>query len=432
MIQKPQSPSEVLNQATAIHCSFAITGKYSKETVQSHWNQLMKNYPYCVDYEWAGGIFEKENKIIEITIENQHPKTIQHAIRIVLEECHYYAYDTRSFGKEKSSLLIFSTIEIENKEYTIFGMYQCHSRTDFKSVIYFMEDFLNYFDETFDISSSQVIPMGSCFSQILEQNCIPSKERSIEIKQQTPKNILTYDFTHIKGEEPHWRESHHEHHLRSAGSITLSQEEIKTFIKWCKSHNFSTQAVFWAIQLKTYEKLFERKSKNADTVVLMSPFDCRNVLGIHDPIIGMYIDVIYPMFPVSFIDLSIEEMAKQLTDYIRSVNTFNSKELDRYRDFIYNGHFESIDIPNTAFFSNVAGMKVMNRLTNPMKEKFVDFLISSFPRNNHDEAVTPTIYSWGLYNGISIITVFYNGIVEHDLIDRILIEMKNMVLSLSQ
>ena len=65
MIQKPASPSECLNQHTAIHCSFAITGTYTLETVQKHWNTLNRNYPYCTDYEWIEGVFEQENKVVE-------------------------------------------------------------------------------------------------------------------------------------------------------------------------------------------------------------------------------------------------------------------------------------------------------------------------------------------------------------------------------
>ena len=428
MIQKPKSPSEVLNQSTAIHCSFAITGIYSKETIQTHWNTLMKNYPYCVDYEWYEGVFEKENKVVEVTINKTETTTLKSALQEVLEQCHYIGYDTRSFGKEKSALLIFSCIEIESIEYTIFGMYQCHSRTDFKSINYFMEEFLNYFDENY---IPQNVPMGTYFPQILEYNCIPSDERSEELKREKPKNIVTYDFTHVKGEEPKFRKNEHGFFPRTALSTTLTSEQIGPFLKWCKKHNFSTQAVFWAIQMKVYEKLFERKNKNSDTVCLMSPFDCRNILGIHDPIIGMYIDVIYPTFPVSFLDLPLEEMAKQLTQYIRSVNTFNSKEFDRYRDFMYKRNYDSINFPYTAFFSNVSGLKTLDRLTDKMKGKFCDFLISSFPRNTHDPDVTPTIYSFGLFNGISILTVFFNGMVENDVIQRILDEMIKMIFSLS-
>ena len=61
-------------------------------------------------------------------------------------------------------------------------MAQSKEKTDFKSIIYLMEEFLNYFDDSY---IPQIVPMGTYFPQILEHN---------DIWWITPEEIPNYDF----------------------------------------------------------------------------------------------------------------------------------------------------------------------------------------------------------------------------------------------
>ena len=425
MIRRPASPSEVVNQVSAIHCSFAITGTCTEESIQNNWNKLMKNYPYCMDYEWHSGTFDWENKVLFVSLPEEAKTSINTALRLILEECYFEAIETRAMGKDKSALLVCSSMTIEEKEYTLFGMYQCHSKTDFKSVVYLTEEFLNYFDE---IYVGKVLPMGSYYKDIVERRCSPSKERSLELENEKPRDVVLFNCTRLKGEEPKYREKRDGLYAQTCGCIKLTEEETSRFIKWCKSHNFSTQAVFWSIQLKVYNKLFDKQREDAKHIVLMSPFDCRNVLGINTPIIGMFIDAMFPTFPADFLDSSIEEMASRLSTYIRSLDKLEHPEFDRFRDFCYNGNKQSIAFPHTAFFSNIAGMKVMERLTSTMKERFVDFYLSRFVRRPFaDETVAFSMYSYGFFDGTCDLIALYNGKVYPEVAERVLNEMKMII-----
>ena len=195
MIQTPKSPYEALAQICGIDCCFSIKGKYDKETVQKHWNQLMDAYPYCIDYEWIEGTFDEINEVIEISLPSEQITCINDAMRIMIDECFFVAIDTRCAGKKKSALLLFSSVTIESQDYTVFAMYQNHSRTDFKAMVYLAEDFLNFFDEKYVHKS---LPMGSYFPEFVAANCFPSAERSAVLQETVPTNILQFDFTSLK------------------------------------------------------------------------------------------------------------------------------------------------------------------------------------------------------------------------------------------
>ena len=163
----------------------------------------------------------------------------------------------------------------------------------------------------------------------------------------------------------------------------------------------------------------------------MFPYDCRKLVGITTPTIGLYPEDIYPMFPVSFLDLSIEEMAHQLTTYIRNIKTLNAIEFDRYRDGYYNGNIPSVAFPNTCFFSNLGSFKAMERLTPTMKERFVDFQFSGCSRvAENSENVYIAIHSFGLFNGCCNLCASYIGKIEHSIVQKVLDELKEMIINL--
>ena len=136
--------------------------------------------------------------------------------------------------KKKSSLLLYSSITIENEEYMIFRMYQCHSRIDFKSIVYLVEEFLNLFDETY--ISSSLISISSYYDEYLSQQCSPTKECHEQIIKETPHNILTFDFTTLKEKEMIFRDIKKGYYPHLSETMKLSPEETKKLITYCKQH----------------------------------------------------------------------------------------------------------------------------------------------------------------------------------------------------
>ena len=468
MIKTPESPYETLAQIVGINCGFCIKGKYIKEEIQNKWNLFLQKYPYCVDYEWTEGIFDQfktvntieineTNEIREIDIQkifetnqskekNENEEFIEiteinQAMRIIIEESFYFSIQTRSVGKLKSASLVFSSIEIQKEWYSFFGMYQCHSRTDLTSLNYLVEEFLNLFDENKMINEkdNQIVPILSYYPQYVENNCSPSIDKRDEILKTIPTNVLQFDCSQMKGEEMKYREIREGLYAQTSETLKLNKNETTTFLQWCKNHSLSPQAVFNAIQLKVYNNLFERKCISTNqkeemnqTIVFMFPYDCRNLVGITTPTIGLYAEDIYPMYPESFLSLSIEEMAQELTTYVRNITTLTASEFDRYRDGYYNGHFASVTFPISCFFSNLGKLKVMERLTPTMKEKFIDFQCAGCSRiAQNSEDVSISIHSFGLFDGSCNLCASYNGKIEYQIVVKTLNAIKEMIINLN-
>lgn len=213
--------------------------------------------------------------------------------------------------------------------------------------------------------------------------------------------------------------------------MKLSPEETKKLITYCKQHSFSMQALFYAIQLTIYNKMFNRLSKNEEMIVLMIPYDLRSFLHITTPMIGLYAEDIYLIFPISFINLSIEEMASQLTTFIKSVDSLKSPIFDRYRDGYYNGNLSSVSFPNSGFFSNIGKFTVMERLTSEMKKKFIDFHLSTSTRiPQNSDIVSICIHSFQLFDGSCNLSASYIGKISHEIVINVLEEIRQTIHSL--
>ena len=61
----------------------------------------MRNYPYCIDFEWINGIFDEINEVIEIQLPIEKIITIKDSMRIMIKECFYESIETRCIGKKR-------------------------------------------------------------------------------------------------------------------------------------------------------------------------------------------------------------------------------------------------------------------------------------------------------------------------------------------
>ena len=426
-----------------IQCSFALDIEYSLSEIQKNWNLFLLKYPYCIDYETTESIELKDNEIYSINLQEKYQcKTISEYLDEIIKENSFEVAKTRCFGMKKSSLLTTSIINLNNKKYTLFSMYHCHSKTDFKSIVYFVEEFLSFFDESNSIEM-KVIPIQSEYSKLLELNCLPSIEKRNQIEKEIQRDILTFNILSLLNKSKFISIENQQKAKEEikeiipncfiSQTLKLSKEETKKLIHYAKQFELSIEAVLLSVMLKSYCECFDINDSNMKTISFMIPFDVRKLFGFDEHCIGIFGEGIYPSYPSSFLDLSINEMSKQLTDYIRSITSFDSNTFDRFRDVIYCGNSSLGNIPYTLSLSNMGRFKVMERVSSSLKQHIVDFHLSGcnrFPCTRQMNSMM--IHSYLLFDGTCNLSLSYAYSIIPSIIPEIVLnKMYSLLTSLN-
>ncbi|EKE40121.1 hypothetical protein ENUP19_0046G0042 [Entamoeba nuttalli] len=430
------STFEQIYQQKGIQCSFALKRNIPKEDIEKCWDKLMKEYPYCCNYEEE--IYSEDNKPLYISIQSYPIHSIQEALDYIIRENSFEVAKTRCFGMKKSSLLIYSYITLNSTQYTIFGMYQCHLKTDFKSIVFLVESFLNYSVQI----EHQHYPIQTAYSNLIEVNGIPDDERKEMAELFIQRNVIQYDYSKLKDESLITKDKLLEAQEETntiipncfiSKTIKLNQEETTNFIQWCNDNNLSIQATLLAIQLKTYDHLFNKQNKQATTIAFMIPYDIRKFLPkIQKESIGCFYENIYPSYPYNFLQLSIKEMAEQITQYIKNIDEINHPFFDRFRDAVYCGNTNLLKLPYTTTLTNINSFIVMERLHPLIKKDFIDFHISNCKRIQCNKEMKELIvYSYFLFDGTCNISLSYEySIIPSIISEEVLKEMYSIIITL--
>ncbi|EDR29924.1 hypothetical protein EDI_233760 [Entamoeba dispar SAW760] len=418
------SPYEKTCEVLGIQCSFAMLGKL--EHIEKQWEQLMNMYPYCTDYE--GVNTTTNNPSVEVDIQKKYSlESISQTLDLMIKELSKEIAKTRTFGStNKSALLMYSYVVFNGQEYTVFAMYQCHCKTDFKSVVLLAQSFLNLFNNEKD----KVYPIETSYKVLTDKGCLPSANQRQIIMENLPKNVLRYDCSHLK--DPHSIQSVLDDPIpncMTSVTIKLTKNEFNSFALWCRSRHLSIQATLLAIELKAYEKLFDRKGNNAESISFLVPFDLRRFLPFESDCIGLLSETIYPTLPISIINQSIEQISICLTKKLKEVTNINSEAFDRYRDAYYCGNMALMGVKHTCSVSNVSSFAVMNGLSQPLKDRFVDFHMSGcvrVPCNSMMEDLT--IHTYSLVDGSFNCSLTYPyGIIQTSVAEAVLKTFKDII-----
>ncbi|ELP92573.1 hypothetical protein EIN_073960 [Entamoeba invadens IP1] len=349
---------------------FVLRHVFNEDEINAAYEAFLTDYPYCFDYELPPETkltAEQLSSLKPMKIELQKSyeiKTIQTAVDSITREVSIEVAKTRTVGKEKTSLLVYSEICCDKTNYTIFSLFICHSKTDFKSLTYLMESLLNHLFKT----KTPIREFVSEYPHLVENNLLKVDREAIN--KNLPKCVLQYDFSHIKNADAKTKElevsqtSKYIQNCVVSHTLNLSPEKVAKIISYCKTNNLSVQAFFISVLLKTYDELFEKTNANeADTVAFMIPYDTRKLLpNTKQETIGVMAEALYPLFPLNFLSKSVLEMATELTTYVLSVDSMSTPLFNRFRDGIYNGNFTAGMSPFTISLSNMGGFKVLDRV----------------------------------------------------------------------
>ena len=316
---------------------------------------------------------------------------------------------------KKHSLLAYAKVQLKNETYTLFSLYTPHGRTDFKSISFIVTSFLNSFD---DIST--IYPMESMSKVIIEKNLLPKVEerQSLIEKYFNYKQTLQIDFSKLKeniqmeNEEKKNVENEENDNNQTpyliSETIKISKEQMKIITEYCKSNNLSTQALLYAAYLKASMELFQSNQTEADVVNFQIIYDQRKPAVNNEKCIGLFAEGTYPYLTIDALNKSILDISKELTQRIRKVTSLENEELRRYRIECYYINKELYTIQFSLSATNMGKFKVLEDLSDNIKEKFVDYhFLNGLRYPITCDYKKTEIHMYGLFDGTCNISLSY-------------------------
>ena len=440
---------EKIGKFIGMQCSFAFDCELSTTIIQNHWNQLMEKYPYCLDYEYTEGmqLESTTNEIYQINIQEKYQITsITEALNELIKENSFEVARTRLYGMNKSALLTYSLCTINNKCYTVLAMYICHSKTDFKSLVYLVEEFVSFFSELNDNKQpieTKKIPFESCYPYLVENNCIPLKENKEQIMKLIPKDVVHFDFLSplrsesldLTEEEKQQAEEEIKELIPNcivSETMKLTSDETKKLVAYAKERKLSIQAVLFCALLKVFRKVLQLKDENMKTLLLMILYDVRAFSKLDEHCFGIFGDGVYPTYPLSFIEKPIEVMAQEMTEYMKTVSSNHSKEFDLFRYCIYHIDNEIGAVPYTSSLSNIGRFVVFDRVNESIRKHILDYHFSDCNRYLSTKDMTrPMIHTFLMNDGSCNFSMSYSfSVIPSIIIKKILNELHSLLISL--
>jgi len=424
----------------SVFCSFGVKEDYSEELIKEKWLKLQNNYPYLYNYESIEG---KSDYIytdnLPIKFEHQyHGDSIKDYLNEIINFLSNESLKQERLSQKKS-LLAYSKVQIKNSILTLFSLYTPHARTDFKGLTFFVTSFLNSFDNV-----TTIYPMESMNKILVEKNLLPKVEERQELikKYFNYKQTLLVDFSKLKENIPLTEEEKKIIKNETSGdiqttylvseTIKLNENEIKTISENCKNNGLSMQALLYAAYLKASIELFENNQKEADVVNFQIIYDQRKPTVNNEKCIGLFAEGTYPYLPIDDINKSVIDISRELTQRIRRVSSLDNDELNRYRIECYYFHKELYSIEFSLSATNMGKFKVLDDLSDSIKEKFVDYHFLNGLRYPIAKDYGKTeVHMYGLFDGTCNITLSYP---KHNIpsvfVQKLLNRTKEIMLSL--
>ena len=137
------------------------------------------------------------------------------------------------------------------------------------------------------------------------------------------------------------------------------------------------------------------------------------------------------MFFIRFIKKIIYRISIDLNNRIRKIKSIDNEEFKRYRLECYHFHKELYTIQFSFSASNMGKFKVLEDLSNNIKEKFIDFYFMCgfrFPLSNNYKDIA--IHMFGLFDGSCNISLSYpEHIIPSVYIKKLLEKTKEIMLN---
>lgn len=430
---------ETILSSLSIFCSFGVKEDYIDELIKLNWIKLQKIYPYLYDYtSIVDNNYDYSNNL-PIKIELKDNNNLDECLIKMISNLSKESIKPEILSQKKS-LLAYSKILITNTKYTVFSLYIPHSRTDFKSISFIVTSYLNLFDNI-----TTIYPMESLNKIMVEKNLIPEiEERPKLIKKFfNYKQILKFDFSKLNEkillteEEKKIIENEKNNYLNiksfymTSKTLKISKEEIQYIFNICKKDNLSIQGLLYAAYLKASLELFKSNINEADAVNFQIIYDQRKNTVNNEKCIGLFADGTYPCFSLDLLKKSVMEISKDLTNRIRKIKSIDDEEFKRYRLECYHFHKELYTIQFSFSASNMGKFKVLEDLSNNIKEKFIDFYFMGgfrFPLSNNYKDIA--IHMFGLFDGSCNISLSYpEFVVPSIFMKKLLQKMKDIILN---
>ena len=442
---------ETILASYTLLCTFALKSDYSEEVITNSWLKLQNQYPYLHDYTSIVHHKEENNDYsdnVPLKFQIRGNLTIQEGINKLSDNLSKEIIQPEHSGKKNALLSYtkFYPMNDINNIYTLFSLYVSHSRTDLRSMTYFVDSFLSLLEDDKEI----IYPIESIYPTLIEKNLIPPvEEKKILIQKYfNYKCPLNFDYVHVKDaiklskEEKAVYEEELQHHEEPiyfiSRTIKYSASEMNKILGFCKKHELSVQALLDAAYLKAGLEFFHSNIEEADAINFQVIFDHRQPSIGTEKCIGNFPEAAYPYLPISFGQKSVLVIAKALTEKIKSFIPPNSSSLysdsfGLYRIECYHVSNGEYNINFSFSASNLGRLKCFNELTPDMKEKFVDFTFlagSQYSLPNTIKAVSSHMYS--LFNGSCNHTLhFPHAVIYSPYIIKFLGRIKEIMLNCS-
>ena len=254
-----------------------------------------------------------------------------------------------------------------------------------------------------------------------EKNLIPDvKERQDMIKKYfNYKQTLLFDFSKFKenikltDEEKNiikneQNDINNQNNYLISETIKLNINDINSILEKCKKNNLSLQALIYAVYLKASMEFFENNINKADVVNFQIIYDQRKLTVNNEKCIGLFAEGTYPYLPINMMNKSIIDISKELTKHIRKINSLNDEEFKRYRIECYYFHKELYTIQYTLSATNMGKFKVLDDLSDNIKNKFIDYYFLNglrYPLDNNYGNIE--IHMFSLFDGTCNISLSY-------------------------
>ena len=400
----------------SVFSSFGVRENYSDYLIKENWIKLQENYPYLYNYETVVGKSDNtysDNVPLKYEL-NYKGDSMKEYLNEIISLLSKESLLPERLSK-KHSLLAYAKVQLKNETYTLFSLYTPHGRTDFKSISFIVTSFLNSFD---DIST--IYPMESMSKVIIEKNLLPKVEerQSLIEKYFNYKQTLQIDFSKLKENiqmenkekknvENEENDNNQTPYLISE-TIKISKEQMKIITEYCKSNNLSTQALLYAAYLKASMELFQSNQTEADVVNFQIIYDQRKPAVNNEKCIGLFAEGTYPYLTIDALNKSILDISKELTQRIRKVTSLENEELRRYRIECYYINKELYTIQFSLSATNMGKFKVLEDLSDNIKEKFVDYhFLNGLRYPITCDYKKTEIHMYGLFDGTCNISLSY-------------------------
>ena len=431
---------ETILSSLSVFCSFGVKEDYNDELIKQNWIKLQKIYPYLYDYTVIDDKKDDYSNNLPIKIElKDNYNSLDEYLNKMISILSKQSIEPKLLS-QKNSLLAYSKIHINKNIYTFFSLYTPHSRTDFKSIYFIVTTYLNLFDNI-----TTIYPMESMNKVMVQKNLIPEiEEREDLIKKYFYyKNILKFDYKKLNEniiltekekeiiENDKNSYSNSKSFYMTSKTLKISKEEIQYIFNICKKNDLSIQGLLYAAFLKASLELFKSNINEADAVNFQIIYDQRKNTVNNEKCIGLFADGTYPCFSLDLLKKSVMDISKELTIRIRKVKSIDDEEFKRYRLECYHFHKKLYTIQFSLSASNMGKFKVLEDLSNNIKEKFVDFYFMGgyrFPLSNNNGDIT--IHMFGLFDGSCNISLSYpEHIIPSVYIKKLLEKTKEIMLN---